>query len=319
MLTLFSTPKPFRGHIGVIQRNALGSWKRLHPEVEVILIGEDEGTAEVCAEMGLRHEPEVLRSENGTKRLDWIFGKAQEKARYETLCYVNCDIILTREFAEALEKLKTWRKKFLMVGRRWDTDVTEPLDFTQRDWEEKITALARAKGYQRFYHNIDYFAFRRGLYTKIPPLVIGRIYWDHWVVGKAHELGAAVVDVSDVVVAVHQNHDYGYHPNGMEGVWNDHEARRNGELMRADTKPATIEDATYRLKTHGIEANRWYWMAAAKRRWRDVSRKVRGPLRTRVWHRLLDATRPLRHAMGLKKDRMPSALRSNERRHWMDQ
>ena len=26
MLTIFTTPKPFRGHIGIIQRNALKSW-----------------------------------------------------------------------------------------------------------------------------------------------------------------------------------------------------------------------------------------------------------------------------------------------------
>jgi hypothetical protein len=43
MLTLFTTAKPFEGHSGVIQRNALKSWKRLHPDVEVILFGDDAG------------------------------------------------------------------------------------------------------------------------------------------------------------------------------------------------------------------------------------------------------------------------------------
>ena len=28
---------------------------RLHPDVEVILVGDDAGTAEVCAEFGIRH------------------------------------------------------------------------------------------------------------------------------------------------------------------------------------------------------------------------------------------------------------------------
>ena len=53
MLTVFSTPKPFVGHVGVIQRNAISSWMRLHPDVEVILVGDDAGTAEVCAEFGI--------------------------------------------------------------------------------------------------------------------------------------------------------------------------------------------------------------------------------------------------------------------------
>ena len=58
MLTIFSTPKPFVGHIGIIQRNAIKSWTLLHPDVEVILFGDDEGAAQACQDLGIRHEPE---------------------------------------------------------------------------------------------------------------------------------------------------------------------------------------------------------------------------------------------------------------------
>jgi len=70
MLTLFTTAKPFEGHSGVIQRNALQSWKRLHPDVEVILFGEDAGSAEIANELGLGHEAFVERNKFGTKRFD---------------------------------------------------------------------------------------------------------------------------------------------------------------------------------------------------------------------------------------------------------
>jgi hypothetical protein len=43
MITFFTTPKPFCGHIGVIQRNAIESWKRIRPSVEVIPFGDEEG------------------------------------------------------------------------------------------------------------------------------------------------------------------------------------------------------------------------------------------------------------------------------------
>lgn len=319
MLTLFSTPKAFRGHSDVIQRNALKSWKLLHPDVEVILFGDDEGTGEVCRELGLCHEPNVLRSKHGTKRLDSIFGRAQEIARHDVLSYVNCDIILPREFVAALQRLLVWRQKFLMVGCRWDTDITEPIDFSRPTWEKEIVARAHAEGIRRFYHAIDYFLFPRGLYAQIPPLVIGRIWWDHWLVGKAYASGAAVVDVSEVVCAVHQNHDYGYHPQGWTGVWQDEEAQRNYELASRETRLRTIEDATYRLTAWGVQANRLYWLAPAKRQCRHVSRKVRGTLRTKVWHPLLHLTRPIRHALGLKQDAVRAPLRDNQRRHWMDQ
>jgi hypothetical protein len=69
MLTLFRTAKPFRGHRGIIQLNALKSRTLLHPDIEIILFGDDEGAAEICTECGLRHEPHVERHESGVKRL----------------------------------------------------------------------------------------------------------------------------------------------------------------------------------------------------------------------------------------------------------
>jgi hypothetical protein len=318
MLTLFSTPKPLVGHIGVIQRNALQSWKRLHADAEVILFGDDEGTAEVCEELGLRHEAHVEKSKFGTKRLGPMFARAQEMARHEVLCYVNCDIVLTKDFAEALRRVAGWRARFLMVGRRWDTEITEPIDFSAGDWQENLLAKAKRDGIQRFYHNIDYFAFPRGLYEEIPELVIGRVGWDHWLVKEAAAREAAVVDASEAVRAVHQNHDYGYHPQGMQGIWNDEEARKNLELAGGEGDTQTIEDARFRLTEKGVVANRFAWLAPAKRRWRSVGKAMGGTMRTRVWHPFLDVTRKVRHAMGLKHDKVPAVLRSKERRHWMD-
>jgi FkbM family methyltransferase len=74
MLTLFTTAKPFRGHSGIIQRNALKSWTRLHPDIDIILFGDDEGATEVrrlsdvARELNLRHpllhKPDVQGSED---------------------------------------------------------------------------------------------------------------------------------------------------------------------------------------------------------------------------------------------------------------
>ena len=55
-ITIFATPKKFDGHIGVIQRNAITSWTHIQPKPEVILFGTEPGTAELAAELGLRHE-----------------------------------------------------------------------------------------------------------------------------------------------------------------------------------------------------------------------------------------------------------------------
>ncbi len=203
----------------MIQRNALKSWTLLDPDVEVILFGDDAGAAEVGRELGLRHEPRVERNRLGSKRLDYMFARAQEMARHEVLCYCNCDILLKRDFCAALARVRRAHQRFLMVGRRWDTDVSEPIDFANAGWEKTAEALTRERGVQQPGWSIDYFAFPRGLYAEVPALVIGRVWWDHWLVWKARAEGAAVVDASEVVTVIHQNHDYGYHPAGAKGVW----------------------------------------------------------------------------------------------------
>jgi hypothetical protein len=57
----------------VTQRNTLKSWALLHSDVEVIVFGAEEGTAEVCGELGLQHEAEVELSEFGTPLLNYAF------------------------------------------------------------------------------------------------------------------------------------------------------------------------------------------------------------------------------------------------------
>ena len=303
MLTIFATGKAFRGHSGTIQRNALRSWKRLHANVEVILFGDDDGAAETARELGLRHEPVVERNEFGTKRLDGMFQRAQAMAGHDLLCYANCDIVLLAEFTECLRKVERRHERFLMVGRRWDTDVTEALDFSEGDWQERLRGTARRQGVMQPGHTVDYFAFRRGLYGEMPPLVVGRIWWDHWLVWKALEEGAAVVDVTEMAMCVHQNHDYGYHPNGVSGVRADTQARRNFELAGGQKHLRTIDDATHMLTAKGERVN---W----RRLWAPAWQVLR-PTIAPACHVLLNATRPVRQALGLRRMRagaMPARM-----------
>jgi hypothetical protein len=276
----------------MIQRNALKSWTLLHPDVEVILFGEDAGAAEAARELGLRHEPWVERNRFGSKRLDYLFARAQELARHEVLCYCNCDIILLPEFCKALERVRERHERFLLVGRRWDTDVREALGFAAPEWEKRAKALARERGVQQPGWSVDYFAFRRGLYAAMPALVIGRVWWDHWLVWKAREEGAAVVDASEVVTAIHQNHDYGYHPAGAKGVWTDEQAKENWELAGGRWHLQTIDDATHILSADGERGN-------FRRLWAPYWRYAR-PKVAPAWFALMDWTRGARTLLGLR-------------------
>jgi hypothetical protein len=306
MLTIFTTAKAFRGHINVIQRNALKSWTLLHPDVEVILFGRDEGCAEAAKDLGIRHEPEVGRNGFGTILVSSMFDKARAMGRHDVLCYLNCDILLLSDFRAALERVKEKEQQFLMVGRRWDTEIKEPIAFERPGWEREVRELALRTGRRRTADWIDYFAFSSGTYGNgIPEFAVGRTCWDNWLVWKVIDSGHAVVDASRMVVAVHQNHDYAHHKGGKNGVWHGEEAAQNFRLMGGLTHFRTISDAPKRLTKNGVEPNRFHKLAYLW--WRTRRGATQASVRTviawqnAVWHPLLNATRPVRSALGLRK------------------
>jgi hypothetical protein len=295
MLTLFSTPKPFRGHSNVIQRNALKTWTLLHPDVDVVLFGDEEGTAEVCRDLGIRHEPNVNRNEHGTKYLNYIFDRANEIARHNILCYANCDIMLTVDFRAALELTSNTYTKFLMIGRRWDTDITEPWDFEQADWAYRLRSLALLKGKQNGPSWVDYFCFSRGLYHgKMPAFLIGRHGWDPWLTWFARESRVPLIDVSRAVVAVHQKHDYAYLRQVAATLHGKVEAEYNWNLGNgSEWHYYTANAATERIIHGQLRHNRVAWL---------------GPIQQRLvsnfyttWFSFLRLTRPLRDPLGLRE------------------
>jgi hypothetical protein len=293
MLTIFSTPKPFDGHIGTIQRNAIQSWKALHPNVEVILFGDDEGAAEAARDLGIRHEPEVPRNERGVKFMNYLFDQAQRIATHELLCYANCDIILLSDFRKAVERTATLGRRFLMTGRRWNLDVLEPWDFSAPGWEERLRRDALARGAQGPEVSIDYFVFSRGFYRDIPPFTTG-LAWDHWLVWRALAAGAAVVDATPVTLAIHQNHDHSYYPGGWDAMLRGPESRRNFSMAPARRR-RTLASATHRLTPRGIEPRRLRWLV--------------GPLLARLrhaqhlWYRFMLWSKPFRYRIGLHRSR----------------
>ena len=291
MITFFSTPKPFRGHIGIIQRNAIRSWKLAHPDAEVILFGDEEGAAETARELGARHETEVDRNSLGTPLLSSLFDRADRLARHDRLCFLNADILLTDDFLAACSQLSKIYERSLMVGRRCDVDITEPWDFSHPDWGLRLRSLARERGKLRPPQWIDFFVFPRGLlYERIPPFAVGRPGYDNWLLWKVRSMRVPVVDATPVVLAIHQNHDYSHHPGGQQGLWQDVEAKQNYALL--DGHFATIDNATHRFAPDGLRPNYYHWVAKAKR-------KVSGA-RNAAWFGLLNLTRPLRRWLGLR-------------------
>jgi hypothetical protein len=274
-LTLFSIPKPFRGHIGVIQRNAIQSWTRLRPQTDIVLFGDEAGTREIAQEFEITHVPAIARNEYGTPLVDVLFHIAHEATRSPVLGYVNADIILMADLFQAVERVRS-RSTFLMIGQRWDVDLDEPWDFGHLDWQARLRALVAGRGRLHPETGLDYFVYPRGLWGGIPPFALGRGTWDNWLVYAARARGAVVVDATAVVMAVHQNHSHDHVANGAEGFWTGPEAKGNLDLAGDVAYTFTSRDATHLLTPCGLR------LALKDDRWRrhlDTLPLLHPPLR----------------------------------------
>src|SRR5262245_38321852 len=142
MLTFFTAPKPFAGHIAVIQRNAMRSWARL-PGSEIVVFGEEEGIEDIVSELGAIHVRDVARTPQGTPLVGDMFARAETTGSHPVLCFVNADLIFTSSLLASVRRVE--HRRFLLVGQRWDVDIGEELAF-DGDWERALLERVRAEG-----------------------------------------------------------------------------------------------------------------------------------------------------------------------------
>jgi hypothetical protein len=247
MLTLFTTPRAFKDPFNKPQRNAILSWTKLLPKCEIILFGNEEGVAEAAAEFGCRHVPDIELNEFGTPILGATFNMARKLANNPLIGQLTGDIILFGNFAQAVLRIK--KEKFLMVGRRWDLEVDEEIDFNNPEWEKKISDRLKTSGKMHGLSGSDYFVFQKDMFGKIPPFIIGSPGWDNWFIHKARQLKIPVVDTTEEVTIIHQNHD---RPRKSADFYNI-ERQRNFELAGGSDSMASLRDADWVLTSTGLK------------------------------------------------------------------
>jgi hypothetical protein len=214
LITVFSAPKPFTDpHIATIQRNAITSWTKL-PEVAVVLLGDEPGLAEMAAELQVRHLREIPRSPSGAPLMDAMFRLAREASQTPFYAIVNADIILFEDLVVAAKQVSAQKEKFVLLGQRWDLDLTAPLDFST-GWQDRLRSTVHAKGALHRPAGSDYFLFPQTCFRNLPAFTIGRAGWDNWMIYHARKSGFPAVDATQDVLVIHQNHDYSHLPGGQ--------------------------------------------------------------------------------------------------------
>jgi hypothetical protein len=246
LITLFSAPKPFTNpHIAMIQHNAIKSWTLL-PDVEVILLGEEEGLAEAARELGVKHLAHVERNANGVPLISSMFKLARENSNSDLLCIINADMVLMPDFVESAKQSVKLKDKFVLLSQRWDYDITSPLDFVE-GWQFRLREDVRKQNQLHRPAGSDFFLFPRSCYTDIPHFTIGRAGWDNWMIYKARKENWAVIDCTPSVMIVHQNHDYSHLP-GAKPHYDHPDTNENIRLAGGQANIRyTILDVTHQL------------------------------------------------------------------------
>lgn len=224
MITIFTTCKPFRSHFAIIQENAIENWVRVVPKVKIIIFGNDYGTAKIAKIYKLEHIADVKTNDQDTPLLSDIFQKARKTSRTNLLCYVNADIILPPDLIRMIKKVPL--KKFLLTGRRYNRgELDQP-------------------------GALDYFVFPKNIDFKMPPFAVGRTAWDNWLIYKAKRLKIPVIDATEVITIVHQEHDYSH--VGYNNVWHSKERKENLRLASEKRRPFNLINADYKLTSNGL-------------------------------------------------------------------
>lgn len=250
LVTILTAPKPFvDSHMRIIQRNALRSWLALGDQAQVIVLGDDEGIKQNCDDLGIMHIPGVRCNDKGTPLLSSMLEMAREKSTTPYLAIVNADIILFRDFLQAIKFVGARKEKFLLVGQRWDIQIANELqnviDFKELKAQIQSSASLHPPA------GSDYFVFPRDCYRAIPDFAIGRAGWDNWFIFKSRFERWDVIDGTQLVSIVHQNHDYSHLPGGQPH-YRLPETKQNVALGGGEHTIFTLFDAQFQLEKGGI-------------------------------------------------------------------
>jgi hypothetical protein len=253
LITLFAVPKPFGTRVDTIQKNAIRSWARLKPRVDVLLLGDGEGIALLADELGLRHSPDLDSNHLGTPLIDSAFKVARQNSTTPILMYCNSDIILCERIVMAIERLHRCElKQFVAFGRRTDLPVEREFTF-DHEGRKQLEQMREKSGRPCSVVCKEFFAFTRDAYPSIPAFAIGRGNWDNWMLHSAKQRGVPVVDISSQAGIIHQSHDYSHMQQGRWSCYAAGEEATENQRLAGGRHLISGSTGTWRLEDDGLK------------------------------------------------------------------
>jgi hypothetical protein len=218
--------------------------------------------AENTRELGVRHIPEVRCNTHGTPLISSMLEQARANSDSPYLAIINTDIILFPDILKAVRATANAFERFVMIGQRWDMDVTTELDAGAQAFAQ-FKKDVKTQGNLHPPMGSDYFLFPRECYASIPDFAIGRAGWDNWFIFKSRWEGWKLVDATKDVTIVHQSHDYRHLPGG-QAHYRLPETEENVEQAGGYHTIFTMADAQYNLVKGRVERRPLTWERFAR-------------------------------------------------------
>ena len=227
-LTIFTCPRSFADpDIARLQRNAIQSWLALGPSVQVVLLSEEAGLEAIAGELGCRHSASLERAASGAPWVSSVFAEAERVAPADWFAYVNADTLLDDTFCQALERC-SGLPQFLLIGQGVNGEVL------------------RRSGSIGPSIRLDYLAFPRGLWSRIPPVALEGDVWHDRLLREAWSAGMMIVDGTADVTARHQDDALGVREKKYAG---ERQSGTEAEepRLQAGAIPFDVLDSTHVL------------------------------------------------------------------------
>lgn len=208
MISLYSTFRRFdHPQFEKVQRDAIESWLAINPAPEIIIVGNDFGTAEICKEYNLTHVPNVKTSASGTPYCNHFIWEAEKAASCATMLLCSGDIIIKQDTVDAALALlyQNQIKEYCVCARKLHVDITDGVktDVRWATWQAG-----------------DYWLHTKGIFDDMPDFLIGRHKNEKWMFKSLCNKNA-LVDGSDVITVWHQQHPHEFNPENKELEHND--------------------------------------------------------------------------------------------------
>ena len=215
----------------LVHNLTIRNWLLFHPFVIPVLFATEAPLAEKCRRQGWDVRPVIETAADGVPVLKNMFLDAMSNYNTMFYAYSNGDILYTNSLLETLvsglESFITLDKPAMLVGKR--TNIDHVTNTEGSSWQN-IAVTAKRRGELFSARAEDYFITTPSYpWEDIPPLVIGRLWYDNWLVYNARKQGHLVIDATITLLAVHQTTSLGNYEKHRD-------AKYNGKVLKNISK-----------------------------------------------------------------------------------